>query len=129
MSRSWGDAGVVSAANKEASETARLSFITARSTPISHASYRTGEGPSRRHIPDGDVFTQPWPAGPTDKRRDEQVAKVEKAVAGKVPVKRNRIIKLTGTGKSVNGPWKPKHMVWPGSRATSPTSTTRHRSL
>jgi hypothetical protein len=52
------------------------------------------------------VFTQPWPAGATDKRRDqviyyqykaerarrtlrgidEQVAKAEKAVAGKVPV-------------------------------------------
>jgi transposase len=33
---------------------------------------------------------------------DEQVAKAEKAVAGKVPVKRNRFIKLSGTTKTVN---------------------------
>ena len=33
---------------------------------------------------------------------DEQVAKAEKAVAGKVSVKRNRFIKLTGAEKSVN---------------------------
>jgi transposase len=33
---------------------------------------------------------------------DEQVAKAEKAVAGKVSVKRNRFIKLTGADKSVN---------------------------
>ncbi len=73
-------------------------------------------------IPDGHVFTQPWPAGPTDNRRDqviyyqyradrarrtlrgidEQVAKAEKAVAGKAPVKRNRFITLTGGTKTVN---------------------------
>ena len=67
-------------------------------------------------------ITQPWPAGPADKRRDqsiyyryrhdrarrtlrgidEQVAKAEKAVAGKVAVKRNRFIKLTGATKTVN---------------------------
>jgi hypothetical protein len=71
---------------------------------------------------DGQIFTQPWPAGPTDNRRDqvlyyqykadrarrtlrgidEQVAKAEKAVAGKVPVKRNRFVRLTGATKSVN---------------------------
>ena len=68
------------------------------------------------------MFTQPWPAGPTDKRRDqviyyqyradrarrtqrgidEQIAKAERAVAGKVPVKRNRFITLTGADKKVN---------------------------
>lgn len=73
-------------------------------------------------IADGQVFTQPWPAGATDKRRDqviyyqykadrarrtlrgidEQVAKAEKAVAGETPVKRNRFIKLAGGTKSVN---------------------------
>ena len=71
------------------------------------------------------MFTQPWPA--TQPRRpaasligsihyqyrhdrarrtlrgiDEQVGKAEKAVAGKVSVKRNRFIKLTGAEKSVN---------------------------
>lgn len=73
-------------------------------------------------VPDGLILTQPWPAGPADKRRDqviyyqykadrgrrtlrgidEQVAKAERAVAGKVPVKRNRFIKLVGADKSVN---------------------------
>ena len=33
---------------------------------------------------------------------DEQVAKAEKAVAGKTPVKRNRFVKLAGGDKSVN---------------------------
>ena len=71
---------------------------------------------------DGQIFTQPWPAGPADNRRDqvlyyqykadrarrtlrgidEQVAKAANAVAGKAPVKRNRFIKLTGATKSVN---------------------------
>jgi hypothetical protein len=33
---------------------------------------------------------------------DEQVAKAEQAVAGKAPVKRNRLIELSGGTKSVN---------------------------
>ena len=33
---------------------------------------------------------------------DEQVAKAEKAVAGKTPVKRNRFVQLDGGTKSVN---------------------------
>jgi hypothetical protein len=73
-------------------------------------------------IPDGQVFTQPWPAAASDKRRDhtffyaysadrarrtlhgidQQVAKAEKAVAGKIAVKRNRFVKLTGATKTVN---------------------------
>jgi hypothetical protein len=76
-------------------------------------------------IPDGHVFTQPWPATAAHKARgrrdktvsyqdqadrtrrtlrgiDEQVAKAEKAVAGKAPVKRNRFITLTGAEKSVH---------------------------
>jgi hypothetical protein len=58
-------------------------------------------------MPDVHVFAQPWPAGPTDQRRDqviyyqyktdrarrtllgidEQIAKAEKVAAGRVPVK------------------------------------------
>jgi hypothetical protein len=73
-------------------------------------------------IPDGHVFTQPWPAGPSSKRRDqmiyyqfkadrarrtlrgidEQMAKTAKAVAGLAPVKRNRFIALDGAVKSVS---------------------------
>ena len=73
-------------------------------------------------IPDGEIFTQPWPAGPSGGRRnqviyyqfkadrarrtlrgiDEQIAKAEKAVAGQAPVKRNRFIALADGRHSVN---------------------------
>jgi hypothetical protein len=76
-------------------------------------------------IPDGQVFTEPWPATSSEKARgipdrviyyqyrrdrarrtvrgiDEQVAKAQRAVDGHAPVKRNRFIKLTGATKSVN---------------------------
>ena len=103
------DAGMVSAANKTAIEDAGLSFILGAKIPdIPYvvAKWRTDH--PGVEIADGQVFTQPWPAGAGDRARrslrgiDEQVAKADKAVAGKVPVKRNRFIKLTGTSKSVN---------------------------
>lgn len=69
------------------------------------------QGAPGEEIPDGHVFTQPWPAGPKDKRRDmaiyyaykadrarsrlrgidEQVKKAQKAVDGLAP---------SGTGSS-----------------------------
>lgn len=117
------DAGMISDANKKAIEQAGLSFILGMrisGVPYVVAQWRN-DHPGEQ-IPDGQVFCQPWPAGPTDKRRDqviyyqykadrarrtlrgidEQVAKAEKAVAGKVPVKRNRFITLAGADKSVN---------------------------
>jgi hypothetical protein len=71
------------------------------------------------------VLTQPWPATSSEKTRgipdrviyyqyrhdrarrtlrgiDEQVAKAERAVDGKAPVKRNRYIQLSGATKTVN---------------------------
>ena len=96
---------------------------SARGSPTSPTSSQAWrEAHPGEEIPDGQVFTQPWPAGPRDQRRDqviyyqyradrarrtlrgidEQVAKAEKAVAGKAPVKRNRFITLTGADKSVN---------------------------
>jgi transposase len=77
---------------------------------------------SRRADPDGHFFTQPWPAGPNGGRRDqviyhqckadlarrtlrgidEQISKAEKAVAGQVPVKRDRFIRLSGGTRTVN---------------------------
>jgi hypothetical protein len=117
------DAGMISEANQKAIEAAGLSFILGMRIP--HVPYVVKQW-RREHpdeqIPDGQVFTQPWPAGPTANRRDqviyyqyrhdrarrtlrgidEQVAKAEKAVAGKVPVKRNRFIQLSGGAKSVN---------------------------
>jgi hypothetical protein len=117
------DAGMISAANQQAIEQAGLSFILGMrisETPYVVDRWRT-EHPGQA-IPDGQVFTQPWPAGPADHRRDqviyyqyraerarrtlrgidEQVAKAERAVAGQAPVKRNRFISLSGGTKKVN---------------------------
>jgi hypothetical protein len=117
------DAGMISEANQKAIEAAGLSFILGMKIP--HIPYVVEEW-RRQHpgeeVPDGHVFTQPWPAGPSSKRRDqmiyyqfwadrarrtlrgidEQVAKAAKAVAGLAPVKRNRFIALDGAVKSVN---------------------------
>jgi hypothetical protein len=117
------DAGMVSEANQKAIEAAGLSFILGAKIPSEP--YVVGRW-RRQHpgepIPDGHIFTQPWPAGPNGGRRDqwiyyqyktdrarrtlrgidEQVAKAEKAVAGQVPVKRNRFIRLSGGSRTVN---------------------------
>ena len=117
------DAGMISDANRKAIEAAGLSFILGMripDVPYQVAQWRR-EHPGQ-DIPDGHVFTQPWPAGPNSNRRDqviyyqyradrarrtmrgidEQVAKAARAVAGLAPVKRNRFIALDGAAKSVN---------------------------
>jgi hypothetical protein len=120
------DAGMISEANQQAIAAAGLSFILG--TRITHVPYAVGlwrDAHPGQDIPDGHVFTQPWPATAAEKARaipdrviyyqyrhdrarrtlhgiDEQVAKAENAVAGKATVKRNRYIKLTGAIKSVN---------------------------
>jgi Transposase DDE domain len=117
------DAGMVSDGNKRAIEAAGLSFILgARIPDIPYVVTEWRQKHPDQPMPDGLVLTQPWPAGPADRRRDqviyyqykadrgrrtlrgidEQVAKAERAVAGKAPVKRNRFITLTGADKSVN---------------------------
>ena len=117
------DAGMISDANTKAIEAEGLSFILGMNVPDvpSAVDLWRREHPGE-DIPDGHVFTQPWPAGPKDKRRDqviysqyradrarrtlhgtdEQVAKAAMAVAGLAPVKRNRFIALDGAVKSVN---------------------------
>jgi transposase len=120
------DAGMISEANQKAIEDAGLSFILGTKIPdepYAVAQWRH-EHPGQ-DLPDGQVFTQPWPAAGAQKaagRRDktiyyqyradrgrrtlrgidEQVAKAEKAVAGLVPVKRNRFITLAEGENSVN---------------------------
>jgi hypothetical protein len=117
------DAGMISEANQKAIEAAGLSFILGAKIP--HLPYAVAQW-RREHpgeqIPDGNVFTQPWPAGPSGGRRDQviyyqyrhdrarrtlrgigdQIAKAEKAVAGQAPVKRNRFIQLSGGTRKVN---------------------------
>jgi hypothetical protein len=117
------DAGMVSAANQRAIEAEGLSFILGAKIPeVPYVVKKWRAEHPDESIPDGHVFTQPWPATASDKRRDqviyyqykadrarrtlrgidEQIAKAEKAVAGKIAVKRNRFVKLTGADKSVN---------------------------
>jgi transposase len=120
------DAGMISADNQQAIEDARLSFILGTripEVPYAVKAWRTHHPDTE--IPDGQVFTQPWPATDLEKARgkrdrviyyqyradrarrtlrgiDEQVGKAEKAVAGKTAVKRNRFVQLAGGTKSVN---------------------------
>ena len=117
------DAGMISEANQKAIEAAGLSFILGMKIPdVPYQVLQWRREHPGEEIPDGHVFTQPWPAGPKDKRRDqmiyyhfradrarrtlrgidEQVAKAAKAVAGLAPVKRNRFIALDGAVKTVN---------------------------
>jgi hypothetical protein len=117
------DAGMVSEANQKKIEAAGLSFILGMKIPrIPYVAAQWRREHPGQDIPDGHVFTQPWPAGPNGGRRDqviyyqykadrarrtlrginEQIAKAEQAVAGKTPVKRNRFIQLSGGTKSVN---------------------------
>ncbi len=118
------DAGMISAANKKAIEDAGLSFILGDKIPT--IPYQISKW--HKNNPDSTptdrlVLTQPWPANAkTSYRRDqvvyyqysadrarrsvrginEQIEKAEKAVAGKMPVKRNRFLTLKGADKSVN---------------------------
>ena len=120
------DAGMISEANQNAIEDAKLSFILGtRIAEMPYVVKKWRETHPGEDIPDGHVFTQPWPATQAQKAKgrrdkviyyqyradrarrtlrgiDEQVAKAESAVAGKVAVKRNRFIRLTGAAKSVN---------------------------
>ena len=113
------DAAMVSEANRKAIEAAGLSFILGAKIPdVPHDAAADGylgraavaQNHPHRQIPDGHVFTQPWPAGPNDARRDCQLSEssTTKAVAGKAPVKRNRFITVTGGTKKVNRPLEAK---------------------
>ena len=117
------DAGMISDANMRAIEAENLSFILGMKVPdVPYVIARWRREHPGEEIPDGHVFTQPWPAGPKNNRRDqviyyqyradrarrtlhgidEQVKKAQKAVDGQAPVKRNRFIQLEGAVKSVN---------------------------
>jgi transposase len=117
------DAGMMSEANCKDLEGAGLSFIVAAKIP--DVPYQVKQW-QREHpgqpIPDQQVFIQPTVMGPkADQRRrtiiyqyrtgrarrtlkgiDTQIAKAEKAVAGKTAVKRNRFVQLTGATKTIN---------------------------
>lgn len=117
------DAGMVSAANQQGIEDAGLSFIIGMrilQEPYLVGAWRAAH--PGQDIPDGQVFIQPWPAGPGEQRRDhmryyryrgdyarrtlknidEQISKAEKTIAGQAAIKRNRFVRLSGGSKSVN---------------------------
>jgi hypothetical protein len=120
------DAGMISEANQVALQAAGLSYILGARIPFLPDVVREWRDKhAGEAVPDQLVLTQPWPATSSEKARgipdrvvhyqcrhdrarrtlrgiDEQVAKAEKAVDGKVPVKRNRYIQRTGATKSVN---------------------------
>ncbi|MBG0817875.1 IS1634 family transposase [Planomonospora sp. ID82291] len=117
------DAGMISDANMRAIEAEGLSFILGMKVPeVPYVVAQWHRDHPGQAIPDGHVFTQPWPAAASDRRKDqvryyqyrhdrarrtlrgidEQVRKAEQAVAGKTAVKRNRFVKLTDAAKSVN---------------------------
>jgi hypothetical protein len=117
------DAGMISEANKQAIEHAGLSFILGTRIPdVPYVVSQWRRDHPNAEIEDGQILTQPWPAGTVGNRRDQtiyyqfradrarrtlrgidqQVAKAERAVAGLAPVKRNRFIKLDGATKTVN---------------------------
>jgi Transposase DDE domain len=142
------DAGMLSDANKREIEAAGLGFILGnRFTHIPYVidQWRT-QNPDAE-VPDGLVLTQPWPPAANSSRRDqviyyqyrhdrarrtlkdidEQISKAERAVAGKVPVKRNRFITLTGGEKSVNRDLEAKALTLAGWKSyitniTNPTA-------
>jgi len=135
------DAGMVSETNREAIEDAKLSYIIGAKMPeVPYGISAWRNAHPGVEIADGQVFTQPWPA--TDEQRaqgrrdkvtyyryktdsarrslhgiDVQVAKAERAVAGKEAVKRNRFIKLTGGDKTVNRELEAKARALAGFKA------------
>jgi hypothetical protein len=117
------DAGMVSDANRKAIEVEGLSFIIGEKvpkTPNVVAEWRQAH--PGKEVDDGQIFVQPWPAGPKDGRRDhviyyqyradrarrtlrgidEQVKKAQAAIDGKAAIKRNRFVKLTGGKRALN---------------------------
>lgn len=120
------DAGMISEANQIALQASGLSFILGTKLAfVPDVVARWRDKHPDEQIPDGQIFTQPWPATSAEKTRgipdrviyyqyrhdrarrtlrgiDEQITKAQRAVDGKASVKRNRFIKLSGATKSVN---------------------------
>jgi len=136
------DAGMVSEANQKEIEAAGLSFILGMKIP--HVPYVVKQW-RREHpgeeIPDGHIFTQPWPAEPENERRDQVIyyqyrpigpagpcmGSTSRSTRPSRPSTARRRSSGTGSSSCRAAPaastasWKPRPGPWPGSRATSPT--------
>ena len=142
------DAGMVSEANREAIEDAGLSYILGAripEVPWGSKKWRENHPDGDTAVPeDQQVFTPPWPATGAKKaagRRDrvtyyqyrhdrarrtlrgidEQVAKAEKAVAGRPRSSGTGSSSSPGAPRASTATWRPKPGRWQGSRPTSPT--------
>jgi hypothetical protein len=68
------DAGMISEANQKDIEAAGLSFILGMRIPrVPYAVAQWRREHPGEDIPDGHIFTQPWPAGPGANRRDQVI--------------------------------------------------------
>jgi len=68
------DAGMISDANKRAVEAAGLSFILGmRISEVPFLIHQWYPDHPGQPIPDGHIFTQPWPPGPNEHRRDQTI--------------------------------------------------------
>jgi hypothetical protein len=136
------DAGMISAANQKAIEDAGLSFILGMRIPdVPYAVAQWRREHPGQDIPDGHIFTQPWPASPAGSRRDqviyyqykadrarrtlrgidEQVAKAAKAVAGLAQSNGTGSSSSTAPPKASTATSRQRPGPWPGSRDTSLT--------
>ena len=132
------DAGMVCEANKAAIEAEGLRFVIGEKIPnVPYQLLKWQREHPGQEPPDGLVLTQPWPPGPNETRRtqvryyqyradrarrtlrgiDTQVAKAERAVAGKVPVKRNKYVALNGGTRKVDRDLEAKHRTLAGWKA------------
>jgi hypothetical protein len=91
------DAGMVSAGNQKAIEEAGLSFILgARISEVPYVAAQWRRDHPDEPIPDGHIFTQPWPAGPADNRRDQIIYYQYRADRARRTLR-----------------WRPRHAPWP----------------
>src|SRR5690606_23877640 len=138
------DAGMISEANKRAIEQAGLSFILGvRISDVPYVVKQWRRDHPDTDIPDGHVFTQHWPAGPADARRDQVIYyqyradRARRSLRGstsrsprpKPPSPAEHRSSATGSSncrgptRASTGHLRPRPGHWPGSRAMSPTST------
>jgi hypothetical protein len=127
--------GMISEASQKAIEEAGLSFILGMRIPrVPYVVAQWGHEHPGEDIPNGQVFTQPWPAGPTGERRDqviyyqyrhdrarrtlrgidEQICKAEKAVAGKTRSSATGSSKSPAAPGRSTGRWRTRRGHWPG---------------
>lgn len=143
------DAGMFNAANKQAITQAGLNYILAVKTPhIPAVIARWREDNPHSDYTDGQTWTQTlagrknsavphavtyYQYSQSRARRslrgiNEQLAKAQRAVAGKTPIKRNKYLTVKAADKQINYPLVEKHLALAGIKGyeTNRTDLTAH---